>query len=59
MIYGDEEKSEVVGDGVETFSKRLKIYSNIFVLTTLLKHLPVIDVCSFCLPVLQSTTASV
>lgn len=31
MIYGDEGKSEVVGDGVEMFSKRLKMHSEIFV----------------------------
>lgn len=27
MIYEDERESEVVGDEVETFSKRLKKYS--------------------------------
>lgn len=31
MIYGDEGKSEVVGDGVEIFSKRLKMHGEIFV----------------------------
>lgn len=30
MIYGDEGKSEVVGDGVQTFSKRLRIYGEVF-----------------------------
>lgn len=59
MIYGDEGKSEVVGDGVQTFSKRLRIYGEVFVLTILSKHLPVTDVCSFRLSCLLATTASV
>ena len=30
MINGDEGRSDVVEDGVEMFSKRLKIYNEIF-----------------------------